>query len=323
MASIRRHPKSGRWQVRYRDPAGEQRSRNFGRKVDAERFAATTEADKVRGEWIDPSRGKTTVAELAERWEATRRDRARSTRDRDHSYLRSMILPTFGRRQVATIRTSEIERWLGSMDRAPATKAKALQILAAVFEMARGDDAIKFNPCDPIGRPRQSSQRIGNALSDEQVAAVIEAAEEIDPRNAAMVTVMARMGLRVGEAIALHRGDVDLEAGMLHVRRSMSRAEGLRPLKGRDEGDEGRSLPMPTVVAERLRAHLAATGGVVNIDRFLFTGPRGAVIRYTNWRSRKWSRIVEQVGFDVLPHDLRHTVTTRLFVEDRWTVPEV
>ena len=80
---------------------------------------------------------------------------------------------------------------------------------------------------------------------------------------------------------------------------------------------------MPTVVAERLRAHLAATGGVVSIDRFLFTGPKGAVIRYTNWRSRKWCRIVEQVGFDVLPHDLRHTVTTRLFVEDRWTVPEV
>ena len=41
MAHIRRHPVSGRWQVRYRDPDSRERSRTFTRKVDADRFAAT------------------------------------------------------------------------------------------------------------------------------------------------------------------------------------------------------------------------------------------------------------------------------------------
>ena len=49
MAHVRRHPKSGRWQVRYRDPSGRERSRTFSRKVDADRFAATVVADVVRG----------------------------------------------------------------------------------------------------------------------------------------------------------------------------------------------------------------------------------------------------------------------------------
>ena len=43
MAHVRRHPRSGRWQVRYRDPGGRERSRTFTRKVDADRFAASTE----------------------------------------------------------------------------------------------------------------------------------------------------------------------------------------------------------------------------------------------------------------------------------------
>ena len=40
MAHVRRHPKSGRWQVRYRDPTGRERSKTFERKTDADRFAA-------------------------------------------------------------------------------------------------------------------------------------------------------------------------------------------------------------------------------------------------------------------------------------------
>jgi hypothetical protein len=54
MATIRRHPKSGHWQVRYRDPSGRQRAKNFERKVDADKFAATVTADVYRGDYIDP-----------------------------------------------------------------------------------------------------------------------------------------------------------------------------------------------------------------------------------------------------------------------------
>jgi hypothetical protein len=50
MASVSKR-KDGRpgYQVRYRDPAGVQRARQFGRKAAADQFAASVETDKARG----------------------------------------------------------------------------------------------------------------------------------------------------------------------------------------------------------------------------------------------------------------------------------
>ena len=88
MAHVRRHPKSGRWQVRYRDPSGKERSRNFERKVDADRFASTVVADVARGDYLDPTLAKLTVSEFAKRWQSTRGHLALATRDQDRHYPR-------------------------------------------------------------------------------------------------------------------------------------------------------------------------------------------------------------------------------------------
>jgi hypothetical protein len=42
------------YRVRYRDPAGRQRSRSFTRKVDAERWLVEVEGAKLTGRYIDP-----------------------------------------------------------------------------------------------------------------------------------------------------------------------------------------------------------------------------------------------------------------------------
>jgi hypothetical protein len=36
---------------------GRERAQTFGRKADADRFAASVETDKARGKWIDPRLG--------------------------------------------------------------------------------------------------------------------------------------------------------------------------------------------------------------------------------------------------------------------------
>ena len=320
MAHIRRHPVSGKWQVRYRDPTGRERSQNFDRNFDAERFAATVTADVYRGDYLDPLLGRTTVAEFAERWTATRGDLAQSTRDQDRHYLSSLILPYFGDRPVGSLRQSEVAAWLSDLDVAPATKAKACQKLSAVLRLAVADGALKANPCDGVKRPTARPTREGRALTDAEVSKILEAAEQVDPRKAAMVWLMARAGLRVGEVLALKRSDVDLAGRLLHVRASMSRREGLRPVKGREGG--GRVIPLSEDLAERLRVHLS--GSVASIEGWLFTAPKGGRVRYNNWRARTWMRIVDEASIDdVNPHDLRHTVATRLFIVDGWTVPQV
>ena len=128
---------------------------------------------------------------------------------------------------------------------------------------------------------------------------------------------MATMGLRIGEAIALKRSHVDLASGLLHVRQSRSRGEGDRPLKGRATAEEGRTVPLTDGASQALRAHLA--GPVADLGGYVFTAPRGGPIRYTHWLKRMWNRITAEAGVDARPHDLRHSVATRLFVVDRWT----
>lgn len=50
MASIRKRPgRTKPWEARWRDPDGRDRSASFARKIDAQRFLATVEADQLRG----------------------------------------------------------------------------------------------------------------------------------------------------------------------------------------------------------------------------------------------------------------------------------
>ena len=69
MASIRRvvH-RTGRmsWQARWRDPAGAQHSKNFPRRIDAERFLTTVEARKLAGTYVDPQAGRIRLGDFTE-----------------------------------------------------------------------------------------------------------------------------------------------------------------------------------------------------------------------------------------------------------------
>ena len=61
MASIeRRRKKDGKvvYRVKYRDPDHLQRSKTFGKRVDADRFLVMVEADKLRGDYVRPEDGQ-------------------------------------------------------------------------------------------------------------------------------------------------------------------------------------------------------------------------------------------------------------------------
>ena len=97
MASIQRRVRNGRvtYRVRYRDPAGRQRSRVFVRKADAQRFLSETENAKVKGTWTDPALGRVRLGDWLEEWWATTTNLRPSTAARDADYVRLYIAPRF------------------------------------------------------------------------------------------------------------------------------------------------------------------------------------------------------------------------------------
>lgn len=151
---------------------------------------------------------------------------------------------------------------------------------------------------------------------------MIGAAYTVNEASALIVVAMGRLGLRVGEALALRRGDFDLSTGLVTIERSRDRDGAARPLKGRYEGDR-RVIPLPQSVRDAY-ARQTDLQDSTPISGDLFVTSRSTPLIYNNWRKRQWTRIIDEANMGhAVPHDLRHTCITRLFIVGRWTPAEV
>ena len=314
MAHIRRHPKSrGRWQVRYVDPSGRERARNFSRKSDAERFLHTVETDKLRGEWVDPRLGRITFGEWAAEVEATRLNRRESTRARDAAYLRSLILPTFSEQAIAAIRPHEIRQWIADLEQrsyAPATIAKAYQIVSRCFRVAVTDGLIPRTPCREIKLPKNDRDE-KRFLSPTEVESLADA---IQDRYRVFVLTGAYTGLRFGELAALRTDDLDGLRRTVRVDEQLSRQGSSTMVSGPLKSKKAyRTIGIPAFLVEDLAAHVAS---FPSTSDFIFSHDAGGPLDYTRFRRRYWHPAVEAaVGEPCTPHDLRHTHVAMLIAD--------
>ena len=84
------------WQARYTSPDGRERTKRFGRKVDAENWLKVNEGDVVRGVWIDPRAGRVTMRSFANGWLEQRSDLRPTTRAKYRRLLDAHVLPVLG-----------------------------------------------------------------------------------------------------------------------------------------------------------------------------------------------------------------------------------
>lgn len=85
-------------------------TRTFKRRKDAEAWASTTEADKLRGVVVDPAAGRITIERLAEMWLVSNPGKRESTVARDLSALDVHILPAIGQRRIQSIRPPDVQQ---------------------------------------------------------------------------------------------------------------------------------------------------------------------------------------------------------------------
>jgi len=145
------------WQARWRDPTGSQHAKNFGRRIDAERFLVTIEARKLAGTYIDPRAGRIRLGDFAEQTTAGWVNRRDSTKARDESYLRSLVLPTFADMPIGKIGLFDVQDWVSDLDAdgyAPATIRKAYQLLSRVLNDAAKGGLIAASPCQDVDLPK-------------------------------------------------------------------------------------------------------------------------------------------------------------------------
>lgn len=176
--------------------------------------------------------------------------------------------------------------------------AQAYALLRTLCNAAVRDGLLVNSPCTLSGAAtvRRAERQ---TAAPEQVA---QLAANMPTRYAAAVTVAAWSGLRQGELFALRRGDVDLSAGCVHVRRGR---DGLTKTAG-----SVRTVYLPGFVTATLAAHLARFTGS-GPDALVFPSATGSMVASSNL-SVIFARARGRVGgLDSLTwHDLRHTGAT-------------
>ncbi|MFI5709807.1 phage integrase central domain-containing protein [Kribbella sp. NPDC051620] len=218
----RRWGRGKRWLAGWLDPNGDERTRAFGTKAAAERHGHAMETDRERGEYIDPEAGKIRFDEVAERWLGSRVvDPA--TAIRYESVHRLHVSPVFGRRQLRTIKPSEIAAWVTDLNAryGPSTARTAYLILQGTLGLAVDDETIKRNPAKArvVTVPAPKGGKVV-VWGDDVVLRIVEANP---PQYRPIAAIGAACGLRQGEIFGLAEEDIDFDAMVIHVRRQVKK----------------------------------------------------------------------------------------------------
>ncbi|HET6741027.1 MAG TPA: tyrosine-type recombinase/integrase [Kribbella sp.] len=212
------------------------------------------ETDVTRGEYVDPRAGTVRFEVLADSWLGSRVVDP-TTEIRYETAWRLHVQPVFGKRQVKSIKPSEIANWLADLNRqkGTATARTAFIILHGTLQLAVDDDTIKRNPAkaDVVKVPTPKSGRV-RAWSDSVVERIVTAHPL---RYRAVPIIGAAAGLRQGELFGLAEEDIDFEAMEIQVRRQVKKL-GKHFVFALPKNDLERTVPMSEGAALTLMHHI-------------------------------------------------------------------
>lgn len=300
MASVAKRP-NGQWRARYRDEDGNEHSRHFARKSDAQRWLDEVSASVLTGQYVDPRAGKVTFKDYAAVWQKRQIHRPNTVAAVD-SALRVHAIPAFGNRQMSSIKPGEVQSFVQelSLKVAPSTVRVTYQHLRAVFRAAADDRVIAQTPCRRITLPAIEKRKV----KPLETAVVLELAAAMPPRWGAMVLLMAGTGLRPGEAAGLTVDRIDFLRRTLEIDRQLllTWPPTFGPPKTKASA---RVIPLPQTVVDALAAHLADHPAGVN--GVVFSEPDGGLL-YRDHVSRAFRTAVNATSAptETRAHDLRH-----------------
>ena len=302
--------------------------------------------EEATGGHVVPS-GHVTVERYADVWierqealTAVGRGLAPSTVSFYRQQFKYYVTPHLGSRPLPEVTTADVERMMDALTadgRSKRTVQAARNALGRLLREAKRDGLVASIATDGASRVRRvaTEDPTSKALDPESLRKLFEAAA--GSRSEPLLAALALLGLRRGEALGLVWDDVDLDAGVVLIRRSLSRVSGVDgtrlALSHTKTAGSRRHLPMPTLLVSLLRSWRVAQGrerlaagpcwgGSWHDEDFVFTSPTGAPVDPANLR-HALERLGRASGVGhVYPHQLRHSVASVL-IDSGHTPPEV
>ena len=307
MSHIQKTPK-GTYKVRWTDPAtGIERSRTFQRKRDAEAFQVDLDYSIQKATYVDPRGGRIRLSEYAASWLEARPSSEARKRIADNA-IRLHITPLLGDSRLNAIETEHVQEWVNTLalTLSPGSVRNVYEVLAQILSSAVNRRLIARSPIvrrgegDPVRLPAVSKEE--RWLIPEEVDTLILCS----PEDIRLLTqFLASTGLRIGEALGLECGSVDLQRRQVVVTRQRLQDGAFGPTKTR----RNRSVPIPRPTFEALRPLIEGRGR----GEDLWISDLGEPLLYRAFRYR-WKKTIRAAGLGWEPtaHDLRHFYASRL-----------
>jgi integrase len=307
--SVQKRVRGGRkrWVVRWRE-GGQQRSRTFDRKEDANTFELETRRRGQLGAHTPSAASPELLGDyLRGWWTAESPLWARSTRLSRAGVLDLWIRPYLQGYRLRDLGAVRVREWRAEIVAAgaPATQANhALSVLSAALGCAVRDGKLPSNPCQALRRLPVLVER-PHALSPVEVERIRAAMPTM--RDVALVGLLAYAGLRPAEAFALTWDSVTDH--LLVIDRSFTAGE-MKTTKTRRRRTVELAAPLATDLA-MLRPKVTARGELVAPNHL------GEPIDLRLWRRRVWQPACITAKVDATPYDGRHTYASLLIHEGR------
>jgi integrase len=313
-----RHGQGKRWLARWVDHDGQERTRAFDRKTQAQQHINGVTAALSTGTYADPRRGAVTFGTVAEPWFDSKSGLKPKTRAGYRSLLDVLVLPRWKDTPLRDIKHADIQAWVHTLSTDPTSRQRkainhegdnpkglsaarvvqAYQVVDQVLSYAVRSRYIAVNPAEGVQLPRKTTPE-KFALTHDQVRALADAAGDL--RTA--VYLLGYGGLRYGELAALRIGDVDVARRRVKVSRSVTAVAKLGMVETGTKTHQSRAVPLPQFVMDLLAEHIKGHS------------PEELVFPYHDgtWTPRDWFALrLDRAATDakltgVTPHVLRHT----------------
>jgi integrase len=251
--------------------------------------------------------GSMTVEDYLSKWLVTTKGTVRErTWIRSEVDVRVHLVPVLGKVRLDRLNALQIQAlYRAKLD--SGLSPRTVQIIHATLHKALKQavrwQLIPRNAAQSVEPPKARKREV-NPLDEGQVRRVLKAVE--GDKLEALYVLALTTGMRSGELLGLRWEDVDLQAGILQVKRTMfnGRVEAPKTSKGR------RSIKLAQISISALDKH-------PRVGEWVFCTSVGTPISVHNLHNRSWKPLLKQAG---LPkgtrfHDLRHTAATLLLTK--------
>jgi integrase len=230
------------------------------------------------------------------------------------------VRPALGAKPVQKITTTDVRGVLRTVAHlSGSTRTKVYRVMREGFAVAVREDALVRSPLEKLDKrelPKQSSQKKPRRLDAAELERLLAAARARTPAYHPLFELLAFSGLRIREALGLTWADIDLDAGVLHVRRQL--ADDDRTYIDVKTANAERELPIYPRLRRALVEQRLASRWTQDDDP-VFAAGRRKPKQYRNVR-RAFAVAVAEAKIEVAnderlsSHALRHTFTSHMIV---------